>query len=210
MLADVREPFLHDPEDLDLLVGREPDRAVDLELDLEPAVGGQDVDVAAQRRVERRGPARRREREDREPRLLLREQRGLLQARHRFVDRRAVLEHRRVRRDREEILREAVVDLARDACTLLGDSASELGELDRAPRADEDDDVREHAQEVALRHVRACEQRLEDEVQRGEQHQREAEREPAREVVAAAHEARAPADDATRQTNACSASVPVR
>jgi hypothetical protein len=46
VLAHVREPFLHDPEDLDLLVGREPDAAVDLELDLEPAVGGQDVDVS--------------------------------------------------------------------------------------------------------------------------------------------------------------------
>ena len=59
----------------------------------------------------------------------------------------------------------------------------------------EEDDEREHAQEVALRHERAREQRLEDEMQRREEHQREAEREPAREVVAAAHEAHAPADD---------------
>ena len=87
------------------------------------------------------------------------------------------------------------MDLACDARTLLGDRTPELGELDRAPRADEDDDVREHAQEVALRHVRAREQRLEHELQRGEEHQGEAEREPAREVVAAAHEACAPADD---------------
>ena len=53
--------------------GREADRGVDLEVDLELAVGGQELDVAAQRRVERGGAARRREREDREARLLLRE-----------------------------------------------------------------------------------------------------------------------------------------
>ena len=100
-----------------------------------------------------------------------------------------------MRRDGEEVLREAVVDLPRDAGALLGDGAPELGELDRAPGADEDDDVGEHAQEVALRDERAREQRLEDEVQRREEHEREAEREPAREVVAAAHEAHAPADD---------------
>src|SRR5205807_5588105 len=35
VLARVREPFLDDPEDLDLLVRREPDLLVDLELDLE-------------------------------------------------------------------------------------------------------------------------------------------------------------------------------
>ena len=46
VLADVREPFLHDAEDLDLLVRREPDRVVDFELDVELAVGGQNVDVA--------------------------------------------------------------------------------------------------------------------------------------------------------------------
>ena len=43
------------------------------------------------------------------------------------------------------------MDLARDAGALLGDGAAELGELDRAPGADEEDDEREHAQEVALR-----------------------------------------------------------
>ena len=87
------------------------------------------------------------------------------------------------------------MDLARDACALLGDGAPELGELNRAPGADENDDVREHAQEVALRDVRAREQRLEDEMERGEEHEREAEREPAREVVAAACVAQTPADD---------------
>ena len=81
VLAHVRQPLLDDPEDLDLLVGREADRRVDLELDLEPAVGGQHVDVAAERGVERGGAACGREREDRESRFLLREDRGLLDAR---------------------------------------------------------------------------------------------------------------------------------
>ena len=39
----------------------------------------------------------------------------------------AGLEHRRVRRDREQVLREAVVDVARDPRPLLGDGAPELG-----------------------------------------------------------------------------------
>jgi len=54
VLACVREAFLDDPEDLDLLVRPEHDRRVDLELDLERAVGRQEVDVPAQARVERR------------------------------------------------------------------------------------------------------------------------------------------------------------
>ena len=86
------------------------------------------------------------------------------------------------------------MDLARDACPLLGDGAPELGELNRAPRADEHHDVREHAQEVALGDVVGREQRLKDEVEGREEHQREPEREPPSEVVAAAEEARAPAD----------------
>ena len=89
MLADVREPLLDDAEDLDLLVGREADRPVDLELDLEPAVGRQHVDVAAERGVERSSAARGREREDREARLLLREDRRLLDPRSALLDRRA-------------------------------------------------------------------------------------------------------------------------
>ena len=47
VLAGVGEPFLDDAEDLDLLVGREPDPVLDLEVDLEPAVGGEEVDVTA-------------------------------------------------------------------------------------------------------------------------------------------------------------------
>ena len=52
VLAHVGETLLHDAEDLDLLVRREPDVGVDLEVDLELSVGGQELDVPAQRRVE--------------------------------------------------------------------------------------------------------------------------------------------------------------
>ena len=53
---------------------------VDLQLDLEHAVRGEELDIAAKGRVERRGAARRRESEDREARLLLREDRRLLRS----------------------------------------------------------------------------------------------------------------------------------
>src|SRR5262245_9560125 len=56
VLARVREPFLDDAEDLDLLVRRELHAGVDLELDLECAVCREEVDVAAERGVERRAP----------------------------------------------------------------------------------------------------------------------------------------------------------
>ena len=39
VLAHVHEPLLHDPEHLDLLVRREPHGRVDLEVDVELAVG---------------------------------------------------------------------------------------------------------------------------------------------------------------------------
>src|SRR5262249_6097762 len=52
MLADVCETLLHDPEHLDLLVGREPDSGIDLDVDREPAVGGDELDVAAKRGIE--------------------------------------------------------------------------------------------------------------------------------------------------------------
>ena len=73
MLAHVREPLLDDPEDLDLLVGREREARIDLQLHVELAVCGEDVDVAAESGVEGRAAARRGEGEDREPRLLLRQ-----------------------------------------------------------------------------------------------------------------------------------------
>ena len=64
VLAGIREPLLDDPEHLDLLVGREPDPVFDLELDLELPVGGEEVDVAAQSRVERGRAAGGREGQD--------------------------------------------------------------------------------------------------------------------------------------------------
>ena len=194
MLAHVGETLLHDPEDLDLLVGREADRRVDLELDLEHAVGGEEFDVTPQRGVERCGSAGGGEGQDCEARFLLREQRRLLQTRRDLLDRRAGFEHGGVGRDCKEVLRETVVDLPRDACALLGHRAPELGESNRAPGADENQEVGEHPQEVALRDGGAREQRLEDEVERCEEHEREAEREPAREVVLPLAEALAPTD----------------
>src|SRR5919198_737530 len=194
VLPRVREAFLHDSEDLDLLVGRKPDPVLDLEIDLELAVRGQEVDVAPQRRVEWRRAAGRREREHCEPRLLLGGLRGLLQLRQRRFRRGAVLEHARVRRDREQVLREPVVDLARHSGALLGDGAAEFGEADRAPDADEEDAVRQQPQEVALRDVAVRKQRREDVVQLREERKRCAEAEPAVEVVAAVAEAQAPAD----------------
>ena len=62
-----------------------------------------------------------------------------------------------MRRDGEEVLREAVVDLARHARSLLRDRAPELGEADRAPDADEQHAVGEQAEEVALGDVVARE-----------------------------------------------------
>src|SRR5919201_4713160 len=153
VLARVGEPFLHDPEDLDLLVGREPDAVLDLEIDLQLAVGGEEVDVASQRGVEGRRAAGRRQRQDGEARLLLSRGRGLLQLGERLCGIGAALEHRRVRGHGEEVLRQAVVDLPRDAGALLRDGAAELGETDRAPDADQQHRVRQQPQEVARRDV---------------------------------------------------------
>ena len=150
VLAHVREPLLDDPEDLDLLVGRKQDRRVDLDVDLQHAVGGQELDVAAQRRVEGSRAARRRQRKHCEARLLLRGRGGLLQLRQRRLERRTGLEHARMRGDGEEVLREAVVDLPRDPRALLGDRTAELGEADRPPDAHEQDSVGEQPEEVAL------------------------------------------------------------
>jgi hypothetical protein len=76
------------------------------------------------------------------------------------------------------------MDLARHAGALLGDGAPEFGAADRAPHADEQDAVGEQTQIVALRHVANADERREEEMQRREQHQRRAEREPAVEVLA--------------------------
>ena len=45
MAADVGEALLDDPEDLDLLVGAELDVALDLEVDVQVSVRGQETDV---------------------------------------------------------------------------------------------------------------------------------------------------------------------
>ena len=63
----------------------------------------------------------------------------------------AALEHRRVRRDGEEVLRQPVVDLARDPRPLLRDGAAELGKANCPPDADEQDRVGEETQVVAGR-----------------------------------------------------------
>ena len=145
VLAHVGEAFLDDAEDLDLLVGRETHRGSISRSTSSVAVGGEEVDVPPQRGVERRVAGSGREREDREARLLLSRLRRLLQLRDRLLLRCAVLEHRRVRRDGEEVLREPVVDLARDAGALFRDRAPELREANRAP-----------AHRRAERRTRAC------------------------------------------------------
>ena len=48
MAAGVTKALLNDPEDLDLLVGSESHLRIDVELDGELTVGGQDLHVAAQ------------------------------------------------------------------------------------------------------------------------------------------------------------------
>src|SRR5581483_2680940 len=62
-------------------------------------------------------------------------------------------------------------------------------------------------QEVALRHPVAGDERLEHELERCEELEREAEREPAREVVVARAEALAPTDDATKRTSPAAATA---
>ena len=129
------EPFLHDPEDLDLLVGREPDPVLDLEVDLEPAVGGEEVDVPAQRasRTARsRRPTRARAPRTAPPAARPRRPPSAAAAsspgRRRSASMLACVE------TAKQVLREPVVDLARDARPLLRDGAAELGVADRAPR----------------------------------------------------------------------------
>ena len=87
------------------------------------------------------------------------------------------------------------MDLARDARALLCDGPAEDGEADRAPCADEKQSVREQAQEVAAGDRARREHRREDVVQRREEHQGRAEREPAVEILAALVEALAEADE---------------
>ena len=115
------------------------------------AVARQELDVTSERSVERRASRRRREREERVARLLLRSLCRLLQARQRRRGIGPRFEHRRVRRDGEEVLGEPVVDLAGEPPALLGDRTAELGGADRAPRADEQNAVRQQLDVVAER-----------------------------------------------------------
>ncbi len=111
------------------------------------------------------------------------------------VERRAGLEHADLRREREQILREPVVDLARNPRPLLGDGSPELGAADRTPDADEQDDEREDAQKVALEDVVTRSSGREDVVQIGEDDQRESKREPAVEIAPVAAIPQPEADD---------------
>ena len=127
VLADVREALLDDPEDLDLLVGREHRAGVDLQVDVQCAVGRDELDVAAKRGVERRRPARRGEREHGELGLLL----GLQRRRGRDRHVGAVPASSIVACvETAKVLREAVVDLPPPS-PLLRDRPPELGESPR-------------------------------------------------------------------------------
>ena len=147
------------------------------------AVCGEDVDVAPESRVEGCVAARGGEGEDGEPRLLLREGRRSLDLPDAALGRVSGLEHARVRRDREEVLGEPVMDLARDACAFLGHGAPELGKADRPPDAGHEDAVRDEPQEVALGDERAGDRGREHVVKLGEERERRGEPEPAVEVV---------------------------
>ena len=91
----------------------------------------------------------------------------------------------------EKVLGQSVVNLARDARAFLRDGAPELGEPDGAPGAYEQDAEGEDTQEVRLRDRSAPQQGREEIVERGKEHQRRAEPEPAVEVVAAVVDAEA-------------------
>ena len=97
-------------------------------------------------------------------------------------------------RDREQVLGEAVVDLAGDARALLRDSAPELRGADRAPHADEEHAVGEDPQVIAGRDRAARQQRRHDVVERGEEQQCRPQGDPAVEVPAPSPEATAEAD----------------
>ena len=86
MPTRIAEPLLHDPEDLDLLVGRQPHLRIHVELDLQLAVCREQLDVAAKCVVEPRRSSGRRECEDCKARLLLRGRRRSLETRQNLVE----------------------------------------------------------------------------------------------------------------------------
>src|SRR5204862_3546343 len=116
---------------------------------------------------------------------------GFLQAWEHLVRRRARLEHARVGGHGEEVLREPVVDLPRHPRPLLRHRASELRRADGTPDADEENAVREDAQEVARRDRAVREERRDDIVQRREEKERRRERDPPAEIAAAVAEPQA-------------------
>src|SRR5207244_11971525 len=120
---------------------------------------------------------------------------GLLELRERLVLRSALLQHRRVSRDCEQVLRESVVNLARNTRALVRDGAAEFGVADRAPDAYEKKPIRQHAQKVTARDGRWRQDRSEHVMQRREQHERRPEREPAVEILAPFVEALAEAHE---------------
>jgi hypothetical protein len=100
-----------------------------------------------------------------------------------------------MRRDGEEVLREPVVDLARDPRAFFGNCPSELCVADRAPCAGKQESIRKQPQRVAARDGARRQDRREHVMKGREQHQGRAEREPAVEVLAALVEAFPKADD---------------
>src|SRR6476619_7749396 len=146
----ISESFLDDSEHFDLLVRREPHLRIDVELDVDLAVRRQHFDVPAQRRVEASRTTRRRERENGKARFLLRGRRSALQTWQDLVERGPLLEHVHLRRDREEVLRQTVVNIPRYTGALVRHRSAELGLADRPPNAYEQDTVGDDAEKVAL------------------------------------------------------------
>jgi hypothetical protein len=195
MPTRIPEAFLDDAKHLDLLVRGKPHLGVDIHLDVEFAVGAEDFHVATERRIEPGGSSGRRQREHGESRLLLRQCGGDLQLWEHLRRRSSRLEHAHVRRDGEQVLGETVVDLPGDPRALVGDGPAELGLGDGTPNTDEERAVRDEPQEVTLQDLVARDQRLEDEVQVGEERERGREAQPAVEVPAVAPVAQAEAND---------------
>ena len=99
-----------------------------------------------------------------------------------------------MRRDREQVLRQPVVDLPSDTGPLFCNRSAELGEADGPPHTGEQDTVGKETQEVALRHVLVGDDGREDVVELREERERGSEAEPAVEVLTLTPEAQAEPD----------------
>jgi DNA-binding NarL/FixJ family response regulator len=199
--ASISKPLLDDPEHLDLLVGREPDLRVHVQLDVDLAVGRENFHVPTQRGVEPCRASRRGQSENREACLLLRRGRSLLETRQDVLERSARLEHADLRGDCEEVLSEAVVNLARDAGSFVGNGPAELGLRDRPPHPDEQGAVRHNPEEITLEDKVARDDRGQDEVQLREQRKRRGQAHPAVEVATVPAVADAEADHSDEPQN---------